>query len=83
MVIFHRTDSQVRKPGAGYSQRDGFARLARLVGRTLLWSCLLLLLIRGIITVFVVPGELAAHHGATVTVTQPTGTDASPTTEAR
>lgn len=75
MTIFRRTNSQNNEPGVISSSDESVTRLVRFAGRVLLWSCVLLLLIRGITSYL---GEdshrTPTKRGATVTVTQPTDT---------
>jgi hypothetical protein len=47
MSVFRRANSQQSGPGGPASAR-GISRFSRLVGRLLLWGCVLLLLVRGI-----------------------------------
>lgn len=78
MTFFRRTTSQVSEPGVSRSSADGFTRLTRLVGRLLLWGCVLLLLIRGAISMFSTSsGVVTTTRGVTVTVTQPAHTETS------
>ena len=62
--------------GKSKSQQDGSAvgasRLTRVVGRMLLWGCVLLLLVRGMAS-YLSPGShvVTTTRGAGVTVTQP------------
>jgi hypothetical protein len=58
---------------------DSFTRLARIVGRLLLWGCVLLLLIRGALSILSTPDTRAVTtiRGVTVTVTQPAHTETS------
>jgi len=56
-------------PGARGSEVGG--RLARAAGRTVLWGCVLLLLIRGIASVFGGAPQSAKTPSPAVTVTQP------------
>ncbi len=80
MTVFRRTTSQVSEPRVSRSSADGFTRLTRLVGRVLLWGCVLLLLIRGAISMFNTgdSGGVSATRGVTVTVTQPAHTETAP-----
>ena len=72
MTDFRRATSQVSEPDVIRSSDDGLARVARFVGRVLLWGCVLLLLIRGAISMLSTsPGVVTSVRGATVTVTQP------------
>lgn len=70
MSIFRNTNSQHGGPQVGVN------RLARFVGRLLLWGCVLLLLMRGIASYFGGgdPGVVTTTRGVGVTVTQPAST---------
>jgi hypothetical protein len=53
--------------------------LTRLVGRLLLWGCVLLLLIRGAISMFGTgSGVVTTTRGVTVTVAQPAHSEIAP-----
>jgi hypothetical protein len=58
---------------------DGLARVARVAGRLLLWGCVLLLLIRGALSILSAPEPrvVTTTRGVTVTVTQPAHTETS------
>lgn len=72
-MIHHKSD-----PG-GVRSSDSFTRCARIVGRLLLWGCVLLLLIRGALSILSTPDTRAVTttRGVTVTVTQPAHTETS------
>ncbi len=78
MIGSRRTTPQKGDLG-GLRNSDGFPHYARVVGRLLLWSCVLLLLIRGALSMFNTPDTRAVTttHGVTVTVTQPAHTETS------
>jgi hypothetical protein len=63
----------------GVRSSDGFTRCTRIVGRLLLWGCVLLLLIRGALSILSTPDTRAVTttRGVTVTVTQPAHTETS------
>lgn len=66
------------EPGVVGSPVKGVTRLVRLAGRVLLWGCVLLLLVRGIASYLSSDSPPATTtRGATVTVTQPAGTEPS------
>ena len=57
---------------------EGFTRLARVLGRLLLWGCVLLLLIRGAISMLNTGSRVVTTtRGVTVTVTQPARAETS------
>jgi hypothetical protein len=72
MSIFGNTNLQQGGPA------EGVNRLARCVGRLLLWGCVLLLLIRGIVFYLGADSDTAtATRRAGVTVTRPAGSPSS------
>jgi hypothetical protein len=76
MTLFRRTPSQESGSSAGRSPADGFTRLTRIAGRLLLWGCVLLLLIRGAISLLSTDSRVVTTtHGVGVTVTQPAGAE--------
>jgi hypothetical protein len=74
--------SNSRKSQTGGSQPDFTRpqlavvdRLVRIAGRVLLWGCVLLLLVRGALSMLDTQSRLpTTTSGVTVTVTQPAGT---------
>jgi len=68
----HKGESQDRftRP-----QTDGVKRLARIAARALLWGCVLLLLIRGTLSMLNTESRVpTTTSGVTVTATQPAST---------
>lgn len=77
MTVFRRT-SQENQSGIGRSPVDGFTRLVHIAGRVLLWGCVLLLLVRGAISLLSTDTRVVTKaSGVTVTVTQPARTETS------
>lgn len=71
MTVFRRT-SQENQSGIGRSSTDGLTRLAHVAGRVLLWGCVLLLLVRGALSLLSTDTRVVSStRGVTVTVTQP------------
>jgi hypothetical protein len=65
-------------PGTARPVSDGLARIARIVGRVLLWGCVLLLLIRGALSMLSTDSRVVTTtRGVTVTVTQPAHSETS------
>jgi hypothetical protein len=79
MTRVRRTTSHESDPRVARPQSDGLTRLARVVGRLLLWGCVLLLLIRGALSMLGTPEPHVgtATRGVTVTVTQSAHTETS------
>jgi len=67
MSDFHRFTNGDGQPDIGRSSGDSFARLVRFVGRLVLWGCVLLLLVRGAISVLG-SGSRVAQRARVVTV---------------
>jgi hypothetical protein len=79
MTGFRRTTSQVSESDVIRSSDDRLARVARFIGRLLLWGCVLLLLIRGALSMLSTsPGVVTSTRGATVTVAQPAHAEPAP-----
>lgn len=77
MTAFRRTIREDSDPSVG-RPADGVTRLARIIGRLLLWGCVLLLLIRGAMSVLSTHARVPARTpGVTVTVSQPAHTETS------
>jgi hypothetical protein len=77
MSAFRRSNSQERDPSFS-RPNDGLTRLARIVGRLLLWGCVLLLLVRGALSMLSTDSRVVTTtRGVTVTVTQPAHSDTS------
>lgn len=74
MTVIRRTPTESQTP-------QSVNRLARFVGRLLLWGCVLLLLVRGIASYFGGddPRVVTTTRGVGVTVTQPASTVPSST----
>jgi hypothetical protein len=70
---------QGKSDGHGARGSAAGGRLARVTGRMLLWGCVLLLLIRGIVSVLGGAPQSAKTPGPAVTVTQPVTTAPSKT----
>lgn len=69
----HKGESQDRftRP-----QTDGVRRLARIAARALLWGCVLLLLVRGALSMLNTESRVpTTTSGVTVTATQPATTE--------
>ncbi len=65
-------------PNVGRTPTDGLTRLARTGGRLLLWGCVLLLLVRGALSMLSTDSRVVTTtRGATVTVTQPVHSETS------
>jgi hypothetical protein len=78
MTAFHRKASQKDEPGFGRASVDGVGRMPRFAGRVLLWGCVLLLLIRGALSLLGNGSRaVTTTRGATVTVTQPVSAEPS------
>jgi hypothetical protein len=78
MTVFHRRTSQETQSSIGRSPADGFTRLAHIAGRLLLWGCVLLLLIRGALSLLnTATRDVGRTRGVKVTVTQPAHTETS------
>ena len=79
MTVFRRFNLTVSEPAKEGPSQDDLSRLARRVGRLLLWSCVLLLLVRGALSMFSTPNPrvVTTTRGATVTVTQPAHSETS------
>jgi hypothetical protein len=77
MTGFRRT--QQESDIGGVRSSDGLAHCTRIVGRLLLWGCVLLLLIRGVLSLLGAPNTrtVTTTRGVTVTVTQPAHTESS------
>lgn len=76
MSDFRRTNGSNTPSRFGRSSTEGFTRLARVVGRSLLWGCVLLLLVRGGLSVLSIDSRASTRtRGVTVTVTQPAHTE--------
>jgi hypothetical protein len=67
-------DLRGKSHGHSAGGREIGGRLARLVGRLALWSCVLLLLIRGIVSVLGIAPQTVRLPAQTITVTQPATT---------
>jgi hypothetical protein len=77
MTAFRRT-LQENQSGVGRSSADGFTRLVHITGRVLLWGCVLLLLVRGALSLLSTDTRTVTKDGGvTVTVTQPARTETS------
>jgi hypothetical protein len=74
----HRTTKQKSDLG-GVHKANGLTHVARIMGRLLLWGCVLLLLIRGALSILSTPSShvVTTTRGVTVTVTQPAHTETS------
>jgi hypothetical protein len=67
-----------KRNGRGARGSEVGGRVARAAGRLLLWACVLLLLIRGVVAYLSDnPRVVTTTGGATVTVTQPAGAEPS------
>jgi hypothetical protein len=77
MTVFRRT-SQENQSGIGRSPADVLTRLVRIAGRVLLWGCVLLLLVRGALSLLSTDTRTVTKaSGVTVTVTQPARAETS------
>lgn len=62
--------------GFSRSQTEGVKRLVRVAARVLLWGCVLLLLVRGALSMLRMESRVpATTGGVTVTATQSAGTE--------
>jgi hypothetical protein len=78
MTVFRRRTSQETQSNVGRSPADGFTRLVHIAGRLLLWGCVLLLLIRGALSLLSTDTRVVRRtSGVTVTVTQAAHTETS------
>jgi hypothetical protein len=75
MSDFRSASNSEDQSGTGRFSGTGFVRLARVVGRLLLWGCVLLLLVRGAISLLATSPSVTATRG--VTVTRPAHTETS------
>lgn len=68
MTLFRSSSKGEGGRGPGWLPADGVKRLARVVGRVLLWVCVGLLLIRGALSVLNTASHISAmRNGVTVT----------------
>jgi hypothetical protein len=71
MSVFRKATNSESQPSLGRYPAVGVNRLARFVGRVLLWGCVLLLLVRGAMSYLHTEARTITTRGVTVTVTQP------------
>lgn len=76
MTSFRRTHKGESQARFTRPQTDGVKRLARIAARVLLWGCVLLLLIRGALSMLNTESRVpTTTSGVTVTATQPATTE--------
>jgi hypothetical protein len=78
MTVFRRVNLTVNEPGGELFSGDVLLRLARGFGRLLLWGCVLLLLVRGALSVFSTGTGGGVGRSVTVTVARPAHTETLP-----